>query len=224
MTTFDTIVGIVLIVSVVYSVFKGMVREIFSLLAYFGGYFAALRFQGDAGAHVQKVLTNHAAARIVSFILIFFCVSILISFIGKGVRALMKSSGGFSGTDRVMGGLIGLLKGLVLVVIVLAPLELFPDLYRSLTKGSMIAPNLEAISKKMRASVAPNNGFLDKFPNISMQGVEEKLNQAKDLGKITDTLKLKAREFSVSDGKPQDEYSKEDKKQLDKMLKSLNKE
>ncbi|MBI4383649.1 MAG: CvpA family protein [Nitrospinae bacterium] len=224
MTTFDTIVGIVLIVSVVYSVFKGMVREIFSLLAYFGGYFAALRFQGDASAHVQKVLTNPTAARIVSFILIFFCVSILISFIGKGVRALMKSSGGLSGMDRVMGGLIGLLKGLVLAVIVLAPLELFPDLYRSLTKGSMIAPNLEAISKKMRASVAPNNGFLDKFPNISMQGVEEKLNQAKDLGKITDTLKLKAREFSVSDGKPQDEYTKEDKKQLDKMLKSLNKE
>lgn len=224
MTTFDTIVGAVLIVSVVYSVFKGMVREIFSLLAYFGGYFAALRFQGDASAHVQKVLTNHTAARVVSFILIFFCVSILISFIGKGVRALMKSSGGLSGVDRVMGGLIGLLKGLVLVVIVLAPLELFPDLYRSLTKGSMIAPNLEAISKKMRASVAPNNGFLDKFPNISMQGVEEKLNQAKELGKITDTLKLKSREFSVSGGKPQDEYTKEDKKQLDKMLKSLNKE
>lgn len=224
MTTFDTVVAVVVGVSVFYSVTKGMVREIFSLLAVASGYYAAAMFQRETAAYLGKILANQTAARIVGFVLIFLCAAIVVSFIGKGIRRLMKSAGGLSLFDRVMGGLIGLVKGLAIVIIVLAPLELFPDFYRSITRGSMIAPSLESVSKQMRKSAGDQNGILDKLPNISLQGAEEKLKELKDLEKMTDKLKLKAKEFSLSDGKPQDEYTKEDKKQLEKMLKSIDKE
>ncbi|NIQ02912.1 MAG: CvpA family protein, partial [Nitrospinaceae bacterium] len=44
MTGFDIFVAIVLGLSLVYSVLKGLVREIFSLLALVGGFLMAVKF------------------------------------------------------------------------------------------------------------------------------------------------------------------------------------
>ena len=46
MTPFDIFVAVVLGFSLIFSLMKGFVREIFSLLAYVGGYFMATKYQG----------------------------------------------------------------------------------------------------------------------------------------------------------------------------------
>ena len=45
MPLFDSLVAIVLALSLIYSMVRGMVREIFSLLAYIGGYFIATNYR-----------------------------------------------------------------------------------------------------------------------------------------------------------------------------------
>ncbi|OGW18859.1 MAG: hypothetical protein A3K09_08025 [Nitrospinae bacterium RIFCSPLOWO2_12_FULL_47_7] len=200
-----------------------MVREIFSLLAYVSGFYVASMFQNALAIYVSKVLTNHTGARVVSFILIFIGTVIIVSFVGKGVGRLFSAAGGLSFFNRVMGGVIGLAKGVAVLLAIMAPLELFPDLYHSLTKGSKISPYLESASKSMRKGVGVKTDFRELVPTMpTMADMEEKL---KDVEKMTDSVKQKAKGLSLpKGGKPQEEYSREDIKQLEKILKSIEKE
>lgn len=231
MTTFDTVVLAVWGISFVYSVYKGMVREIFSLLALVSGYYAAWMFRDSVAGHLSKIVTNQTGARVVSFIFIFLGVMILVAFIGKIVGRLMDSAGGLTFFNRVMGGIIGLVKGIAIVTTAMAPLELFPDYYRSVTAGSNIAPHLEKISKQMRQSAGVSNNLFNNMPAMpslpdmpGLAGVEEKLKDLKEIEKLADTMKKKAKELAPADGKPQDEYSAEDVKKLEKVLKSVGKD
>jgi hypothetical protein len=54
--------------------------------------------------------------------------------------------------------------------------------------------------------------------------VGEKLKDLKELEKLGETVKKKAKQLSDSDGKPQEEYSAEDIKKLEKVLKSVSKD
>lgn len=228
MTTFDIVVSVVLGISVLYSIFRGMVREIFSLLAYVTAFYMASMFQIDLAAHVGKVLTNQTGARVVSFILIFLGTVIIVTFIGKGVGGLLSAAGGLSFFNRVMGGIIGLAKGVAVLMAVMAPLELFPDFYHSITKDSKMAPSLAGLSKSMRQGVGIKTDFRELVPSLpnmpSMADVEEKLKDLKDIEKMADSVKQKAKGLSLQNGKPQEEYSREDIKQLEKILKSVEKE
>lgn len=226
MTTFDTVVLVVLACSVFYSIFRGLVKEIFSLLAYVTGFFTANLYQHDLAVYVVKVLTNQTGARLVSFILIFLGTVILVTFIGKAVSGLLSSAGGLSLFNRVMGGIVGLAKGVAIVVAVMAPLELFPSMYHSITEDSTTAPYFKTISKMMRLGVG--DSLMDKVPAISgmpdMSGVQEKLKDLQALGKIDENVKQKVKELAAGSGKPQDSYSKDEVKQLEKILKSIEKE
>lgn len=234
MTTFDTVVSVILGASFLYSIYKGMVREIFSLLALASGYYAAWMFRDSLAVHISKILTNQTGARIVSYVFIFFGTMILVAFIGKAVGRLMDSAGGLTFFNRVMGGVIGLVKGVAIVTIAMAPLELFPEYYRSVTGGSNFAPHLEKISKYMRQSAGVSTDLFNKMPSMpgmpslpdmpGMAGVGEKLKDLKELEKLADTVKKKAKELADTEGKPQDEYSAEDIKKLEKVLKSVSKD
>ncbi len=46
MTTFDIVVYSVIGLSVIFSLFKGFVKEVFSLLSYLGGYLMSSNYQG----------------------------------------------------------------------------------------------------------------------------------------------------------------------------------
>ena len=78
MSSFDIVVSIFLGVSLVYSLVKGMVREIFSILAYASGYFAASRFYDYAAAHMDGWISNELLANTIGFGLIFIAVTLAI--------------------------------------------------------------------------------------------------------------------------------------------------
>ena len=229
MTTFDTVVLVLLACSIFYSIFRGLVKEIFSLLAYVTGFYTANLYQRDLAGYIVKVLTNQTGARVVSFILIFLGTVILVTFIGKAVSGMLSSAGGLSLFNRVMGGIIGLAKGVAIVVAVMAPLELFPSMYNSITEDSTTAPYLKNISKLMRLGVADSaNKIMDKVPGIpgmpDMADMGGKLKGLPELGKIDENIKQKVKELSAVTGKPQDSYGKDEVKQLEKILKSIEKE
>ncbi|PIQ97578.1 MAG: hypothetical protein COV67_03480 [Nitrospinae bacterium CG11_big_fil_rev_8_21_14_0_20_56_8] len=217
MTPFDTFVVIVLSLSFLYSVFKGMIREIFSLVAYMGGYLMAVRYQDDLAEVLQQSISHPAFARIISFIGIYIITALIISLIGRAVRKLLADSAGLSGTDRVVGGLIGICKGVVIIVMVMFPLSIFPDMYSKVTQGSMFITHLEEVSDLLSRGVG-GKGLIDKMP--SMQGVKDRLEQLKKLKDLGDHLKDSQNLMN----KPLDQYSDEDRKKLEDILNSVSKE
>jgi len=230
MSTFDIVVFLLLGASLVYSFFKGMVREIFSLLAYAVGYFLALKFHENVAAYVGGFVPGELLAEVISFGLIFMLASIVVKFMGKGVQSLMKSAGGISGFDKVMGGVLGVLKGVFIVAVVMIPLEFFPDIDKKVSRGSVLAPYFKQFSSTLRQNMFSEEALGKKSANATrgaekklpsgLDGIKEKLGILKKFQDLPGDIKDKLGGLISSNGPPQDEHPEKSKKELEKLLRS----
>lgn len=213
MSTFDIGILVVIGLSLGFSFFKGMIREIFSLLAYFTGYFCAINFNQEAAGYLAQFIKNQTATKIFSFFLVFIGVSILIKLIGKIFKSLMAVSG-MSFFDRLIGGLLGVLKAIFLLSIGMMILESFPDLIKNVTKDSITAPYLRQSAKILKQNMF-SKGTLNKG-NQLLEGIKKKakdLNQLKELSDFTNRSKA-----------PQDTHTKLGKEQLKDIIRAAQKE
>lgn len=127
MTPFDIAVLVVLGLCLVYSVFRGLVKEIFSLLAVVGGFLLALQFQDRLGHTLEGVIRDSTLASAMGFGIIFVASLVGITLVGKLIRMLLHSAPGFSTADRLLGGVVGLVKGLILLLIAFTRSNSFPN-------------------------------------------------------------------------------------------------
>lgn len=115
MTVFDIIVVLVLVLTVVRGVMRGMIDTLFSLAAW-GLAFLAGKWGASMAAPLLPVGIENPAIRYFSgFVLIFLVVLIGVLLLGHALASLVKAVG-LGGADKVMGGIIGFAKGLVILV------------------------------------------------------------------------------------------------------------
>jgi len=219
MTYFDIFVAVVMGFSLIFAVMKGFVRGIFSLLAYVGGYFMATKYQGSFASVLMDSIPSQPIAKLIAFVTIYIMTAIIISLMGRVVRGLFFSTTGLSMLDRGFGGLVGLARGLAILLAVTFPLQFFPEVGKKFTKDSYTAPYLA----KVLNFVSQNSGalnFKEKLSDFDMNGVKEKFEDLKDLKGLKDQFDDLKKNLPDID-KPQDEYSPEDKKKLEDILKSV---
>ena len=222
-TAFDFIVLAIILISLVYSLFKGMVREMFSLLSLTFGYLVALNFYNELAEKMSGVISEPAIGNIVAFFILFMGVLILVSIIGRMVRKFLHSSDAISGWDRLLGSLFGIVKGLVLVIVIMFPLQLFSTLYKNMTHGSTLAPYLEDMVDELRDRVDVDDDMMHTIPH-KFQGLKDKLGDMDDLDDIKDRVRDKAEKYTDLNGPPQEIYSEKDEEELEKLLKDLSDE
>jgi membrane protein required for colicin V production len=208
MSTFDSGILIVIGLSLGFSFFKGMIREIFSLLAYFTGYFCANRFNTEAAGYLKEFISNQTMANIVGFFLIFLGVSIVVKLIGKMFKGLMAASG-MSTFDRLVGAFLGVVKAVFFISIGVMILELFPDLDKKVTEGSKTAPYL-----RQSAALLKQNMFSKDTLNKGNQVLDNIKKKAESLKQL--------QELSQPNGSqnPQDNHTQLSKEQLESILKA----
>jgi membrane protein required for colicin V production len=246
MTPFDVCVLIVLTLSFLYSLFKGFIREIFALIAYVGGYAVAVKFHNDLAKTLSGTISNETVAKVAAFVIIYVATMIAVKILGNIIRKFFQEAAGLSGMDRFLGAMVGLAKGVVILVVLMVPLSYFPDFYKKAVEGSKFAPHLQAVSGTVTEALGASQ---DLIGNISgdmdtdmFNGLKDKLKSLEDITKLsqngnkqpsgTDSgINLeKISQFSeeikrASEflGKPQEEYTKDDVEKLDKLLKSVDK-
>ena len=208
MSTFDSGILIVIGLSLGFSFFKGMIREIFSLLAYFTGYFCANRFNTEAAGYLKEFISNQTMANIVGFFLIFLGVSIVVKLIGKMFKGLMAASG-MSTFDRLIGALLGVVKAVFFISMGVMILELFPDLDKKVTEGSKTAPYLRQSAALLKQNMF-SKGTLNKGSEV-LDSIKKKAESLKQL-----------QELSQPSGSqnPQDNHTQLSKEQLESILKA----
>ena len=244
MTIFDFFIIFIIGICFVYSFSKGMVREIFSLLGYLVGYVLAMDYYEEFATALQSMVSQEIMGRISEFAIVFtvvkilvglfiiFIVKIIFGLLGRLIRKSVEGTLAISFLDRIVGGALGGLKGLVIVAIIMFPLGLFSGGYEKVTQGSIIAPYLEKI-----ISLVSQESYIDKFldfsSEISVDGVQEKLEKMGDLNVITKGIKHKKEKLldTIQGGiknKPEegamDSYTKEDKSKLNDLLKTFSTE
>jgi membrane protein required for colicin V production len=242
MSLFDYFIIFIVGFSFVYSFSKGMVREIFSLLGYLVGYVLAIDYYEEFAIFLQSMVSQEVMARIAEFTIVFtvvkilvglviiFIVKVIFGLLGRLIRKSVEGTLAISFLDRIVGGGLGFIKGLVIVAIMMFPLGLFSGGYEKVTQGSIISPYLEKI-----ISLVSQESYIDKFldfsSEMSFDGVQEKLEKIGALNEITQDIKHKKEELlDAVKGKiknspeedAMDNHTKEDKDKLNNLLKKFS--
>ncbi len=207
MTSFDIFVAVVLGFCLIFSLMKGLVREIFSLLAYAGGYLMAVKYQGSVAVVLMESIPSKPIAKLVAFAAIYIVTAIIISLMGKIAKGILWSGTDLSTLDRILGGVVGLVKGVVILVAITFPLQFFPEVAKKFTKDSYTAPYLAKVLD-----------FVSQDPGA----LKEKFNELKEMKKLKDTFDDLKKKLPDND-KPLDQYSPEDREKLNAILKSVSK-
>lgn len=115
MTMLDLIVLLVLLLTVVRGLMRGMIDTLFSLgawvLAFLLGKWGALLVAPLLPAGVE----NPAVRYFAGFVVMFLGVLVGVLLLGHAMASLVKAVG-LGGVDKVLGGVLGLVKGLVILV------------------------------------------------------------------------------------------------------------
>jgi membrane protein required for colicin V production len=138
MTPADWIILGLVVLNVVSAAVQGFFAEALSMAGLVVGYIlAAWQYQHLAG-WLAAYLRNDWLAEILGFLIIFFAVVLAFAIAGRVARWVMKEAG-LSGFDRFLGGVLGLLKGGLMVAVILMGMTAFTPTSKMLA-NSQLAP------------------------------------------------------------------------------------
>ncbi len=134
----DWIILAFLLFSVAMAAWEGFFHEAFGLAGLVVGYLLAAWQYRRLADWFEPILKQPWLGEISAFLIIFFVVMIVAWLAGRLARWVMKEVG-LTAIDRTLGGLLGLLKGSLVVAIVLVAMAAFAPAARGLP-GSQLAP------------------------------------------------------------------------------------
>lgn len=149
MTIFDYLVLFVLIASVIISTLRGLVKEILSLVSWVVSFVVANAFGATLAPLLPAVVPGDAVRLMVSFVLLFIGVRFLMGLLTMAVDALVKATG-LSLTDRGLGGLFGLARGMVIVLagVILCGMTSIPQ--QTFWKNALLSPLAETAARTLK--------------------------------------------------------------------------
>ena len=116
MTAFDVIVVLVVVASVGVSIWRGLAREVLSLLSWVGAFWLAQLFAGVMANGLPEAL-GHSGIRVaVGFTIVLVASLLVFSLMSRLVFHLVKVAG-LTTSDRVLGAVFGVLRGGLMVLI-----------------------------------------------------------------------------------------------------------
>lgn len=185
----------ILSLSVIISLFRGLIREVMSLLIWAGSFWVAYHFV-DTGA---DALTNYvdlpSARHLIAFVALFLAALIIGGMINFIVGKLITKTG-LSGTDRFFGMFFGLLRGLVAVVAITFFVNATPLSEDPWWQESQMAPHFVKVSEWVRQNMPEE--FSNYFSNVEK-------NKEEEMQKLINEISEKAKNMQSSDNKPQEE-------------------
>jgi membrane protein required for colicin V production len=120
MTVFDYVVLAIVAFSILMSVIRGLVREVLAIAAWIAAFVAASVFAADIAAALAPRIADERMRLLAAFAGSFVVVLLAVSLLAMLVARLVRGAG-FGLEDRLLGGVFGLARGvLVVTVLVLA--------------------------------------------------------------------------------------------------------
>lgn len=163
----DWVILGILGLSVVVSLFRGFVREAFSLATWVLAGVLAFRFSDPVALRLETWVETPSLRMITALLLVFLMVLVIGSLLGVLVGQMVKHTG-LSGTDRLLGALFGLARGVAIVVmaVILAGLTPFPE--DPWWRESLLLPYFETMADQVVTQLPP--GLQDQL--IRSSGME----------------------------------------------------
>ena len=121
----DIFILSVLGISAILSLFRGLVREVLSLVAWVVAGWIAFKFAGPVGAKFAGAVSLPSVRMALAFIVLLVATLIMFGVINFLIGKLIDSTG-LTATDRMLGMIFGLARGLAIVTVLVAIAGLTP--------------------------------------------------------------------------------------------------
>jgi len=153
MNPFDIIIIVILGYSLVRGIFRGLVKEVSSIIGVLGGFYAAFTYYPMLAKLLSGLIKETSYLNILSFMIIFCSVLIIVGILGVIIKYLLNIA--FLGwVDRIGGVCFSLVKGILIASVLFITLTAFLPKGSAFLKNSMLAPHVSWVSEKMAKVVS----------------------------------------------------------------------
>jgi len=145
MTVIDIVVLAIVGISVLFGMLRGLMREVLALVAWAASFLLANLLAPDAATLLPQAMASEEFRLLVSFVVIF-----LVALVGLSVLAILASKVvrivGLGPADRVVGGVFGLARGalVVMILVLLAGLTALPR--QPMWRNAVLSGTLETVA------------------------------------------------------------------------------
>ncbi|MBI1965823.1 MAG: CvpA family protein [Betaproteobacteria bacterium] len=150
MTVFDYVVLAIAGISVLLSVIRGLVREVLALAGWVVAFVAASLFAEDAAALVSRDVPGEALPLLVGFAAVFIAALVVMSLLAMVASKLVKSAG-LGVEDRVLGGVFGLARGVLVVMVLVLAAGLTALPRQPAWRNAVLSGPLEIVAGQIKA-------------------------------------------------------------------------
>jgi membrane protein required for colicin V production len=116
MTAFDLIAVVVVAISVGFSIWRGFVREVLALLSWILAFWLAKLFAAVVAGWLPSSWSHQGLRIAIGFVAVMLVSVLVLSLISMLIVHLVKAAG-LTASDRMLGAVFGLLRGVFIVVI-----------------------------------------------------------------------------------------------------------
>lgn len=150
MNELDYAIIVVMAVSLAIGAWRGAIREVINIASWVVAFIVAHAFSSDLAPYFADWMAEPVYRLVVAWIALFVAVLIFASLLASLLSELVRKLG-LSGLDRVLGAIIGLIRGaLVVVVLALAAgMTKFPQ--SALWRNAALTPPIEVAALYARA-------------------------------------------------------------------------
>ena len=153
MNPFDILIIVILGYSLVRGLFRGLVKEVSSIIGVFGGFYAAYTYYKILAKLLSGLINDVSYLNILSFLIIFCGVLMVVSVLGVIIKYLLNIA--FLGwVDRIGGLIFGITKGILIVSVLFISLTAFLPKGSAFIKNSVLAPHVSWVSENMAKVVS----------------------------------------------------------------------
>ena len=168
MNLLDCFLGVIVIYCLVRGIFRGIAKELSSIVGALGGLYAAYTYYPLLAKPLSGWISNPAYANIISCLLLFFGVYLIVGILGVVIKYFLNIV--FLGwADRLCGALFGTLKGLLISAVLIIVLTAFLPQNAAIVRNSVVARYMAGVNTTLviAASRDMKNLFSAKMKELN---------------------------------------------------------
>ena len=124
MNEVDTAILVVIVLSCVFGLWTGLIKEVLSLLTWIAALLVARVYSEGLSGLFVNVIDNSAVRYATAFVIIFIAIMVLGRLLNHQLSKLLISTT-LKLADRVLGGMFGIARGALIVMLILFISNLF---------------------------------------------------------------------------------------------------
>lgn len=140
--------------SILISVWRGFMREVLSLAAWIVAFLVSFIFAEQAATYLSDYISVPSVRMIIAFGSLFL-VTLFVGGVINILVAQMIQSTGLSGTDRIVGVIFGVMRGVAIVAVLMLLAGLTPLPQDPWWNQSLFMPHFEQLALWLRDFLPP---------------------------------------------------------------------